>query len=94
MRIRNTPKYPDPQSMLNGDMVQIDRNIPIPTTQGGRHGNSKYPWLEMEVGDSFLFQSRTKQNAYSQVSVHNGKHAPKRWITRVTPEGSRCWRIA
>ena len=34
-------------------VVQIDKNIPIP--EGSESwGNTKYPWLEMGVGDSFF----------------------------------------
>jgi len=32
-------------------MIQIDKGIPIPPKKGA---NAKYPWKEMEVGDSIL----------------------------------------
>ena len=35
--------------------IQIDKNIPVPAETELR-GNTKYPWLEMGIGDSF-FQS-------------------------------------
>ena len=36
-------------------VIQIDKNIPVPAeTEVSR--NTRYPWLEMDIGDSF-FQS-------------------------------------
>jgi hypothetical protein len=89
MKIRDT-RQPDP---YHQHLVKVDKNIPIPAAKPG-HGNTRYPWRTMEVGDSFLFRSKTKQNSYSQVSVHNGKLHPKRFVTKTTPEGYRCWRVA
>ena len=36
-------------------VIQIDKNIPVPA-ETKVWGNTKYPWLEMGIGDSF-FQS-------------------------------------
>ena len=36
-------------------VIQIDKNIPVPA-ETEVSGNTKYPWLEMGIGDSF-FQS-------------------------------------
>jgi hypothetical protein len=36
-------------------VIQIDKNIPVPA-ETEVWGNTKYPWLEMGIGDSF-FQS-------------------------------------
>ena len=34
-------------------VIQIDKNIPVPAETELR-GNTKYPWLEMGIGDSFF----------------------------------------
>ena len=34
-------------------VIQIDKNIPVPAETEVR-GNTKYPWLEMDIGDSFF----------------------------------------
>ena len=34
-------------------VVKIDKNIPVPAETELR-GNTKYPWLEMGIGDSFF----------------------------------------
>jgi hypothetical protein len=72
-------------------MIEIDKNVPIPI---GKARRENYPFSKMEVGDSFLFASRSRQNAYQCVFHANARHAPKRFITRATEEGRhRCWRI-
>lgn len=40
--------------------IKIDKGVPIPTEV---HKNRKYPWYEMEVGDSFF-----AKNAYSTMA--------------------------
>ena len=34
-------------------VVQIDKNIPVPA-ETEVWGNTRYPWLEMDIGDSFF----------------------------------------
>jgi hypothetical protein len=48
----------------------------------------------MEIGDSFLFRSRSKQNAYSQSNRYSAMLSPKKFAIRSTPDGYRCWRVA
>ena len=33
--------------------IQIDKNIPVPD-ESELWGNARYPWLEMNIGDSFF----------------------------------------
>ena len=33
--------------------IQIDKNIPVPA-ETEVWGNTRYPWLEMDIGDSFF----------------------------------------
>lgn len=74
--------------------VKIDKGIPmIGSSRGGRP--SRYPWLEMEVGDSFLFPSDvSKANAYSAPHKASKVYAPRKFAGRTTPDGMRVWRIA
>ena len=39
--------------------MQIESNIPVPNP--GTGGNRKYPWRDMEVGDSFRVEPREGQ---------------------------------
>ena len=76
-------KYPD---------ITIDKDVPLPP-DGRRH--SKYPWSEMEVGDSFVAEREAKRGGL----LSSSKHWPKahdasiRWATRACADGHiRIWR--
>lgn len=74
--------------MASNDTVAIDKTIPLPRgkTQG------KYPWREMEVGDSFLFPA---EKAFPRQAARTaGQRLNRKFTVRKTDEGFRCWRIA
>lgn len=67
--------------------VKIEKGIPMPDTS--EHGNTKYPFHELEIGDSFLCNSRWSHQLCSDRS-RNGK----KFIARKQPDGRyRIWRI-
>lgn len=68
--------------------IQIDKNIPVPF-----HA-TKYPWMEMEVSDSFLLPAGKEKTAGSFATQANKRYAPRKFVVRKTEEGYRCWRIA
>ena len=71
---------------------KIDKNVPMPKGVRGP-GKTKYPWREMEIGDSFLLPAECKYP--DQFAGSPNKHmAPLRFAVRKTPEGYRLWRIA
>ena len=68
---------------------KIEKNVPIP--QG--YVSRKYPFKEMEVGDSFVVEeenyNRVRQAAYSYSHRHKIKLAVKRGL-----DGKfHCWRV-
>jgi hypothetical protein len=67
--------------------VRIDRGIPIPSAY-----KCKYPWKELEIGDSFLMDGAPRQvaNAVSRA----GRAYGRKFSTRKTREGVRVWRVA
>lgn len=70
--------------------IKIDKDAgPMPASKT----RGKYPWAAMDVGDSFLFPPSTNfaHEASRSASV---RFAPKKFVTRISPEGRRCWRIA
>jgi hypothetical protein len=73
-------------------MVQIDKNIPIPA-EDLRAVTTPYPWLEMEIGDSFLFRTNDLGNARLMCRRHStdGRVFDYR---RVSKTSIRCWRTA
>jgi len=74
-------------------VIPIDRNVPIPKYAGQRGSTEKYPWSQMDVGDSFVVgakRAKTVRGCY----VAAGKRLGRKFATRMTPEGLRVWRIA
>jgi hypothetical protein len=65
--------------------MKIEKNIPLPI---------KYPFAQMEVGDSFLLPEGMKRNAASVAAMRYGNPLGRRFTIRKTPEGFRCWRVA
>lgn len=59
-----------------------------------RHASTKYPFPDMDVGDSFAVP--TEQLALVRTaSYHWGKiNGGKKFSTRKYGDGYRCWRIA
>jgi len=68
--------------------VKIDKDVPIPT-----HITKipKYPWREMEIGDSFLLE--TKESGATFAGQASKRLHPKKSISRKTDEGYRVWRV-
>lgn len=76
--------------------VQIDKNIPMPDRLPGNAGNgrwSKYPFAEMEVGDSFLVTD-TPRNKISSAANQAYKRLGFKFKTGKVDDGIRVWRIA
>lgn len=67
------------------ELIKIDKGIPVPPDD---RCNVKYPWDKMEVGDSLIVKHA------SSAFYANKNYAPKRFITRKTPDGRRVWRVA
>lgn len=62
--------------------IKIDKGIPIPV------GKGRYPFQQMEIGDSFLTDSSSRQN------IHNCARVARVQIkTRATTDGLRVWRV-
>lgn len=68
-------------------MIQIDKNIPV---QKSKWQESKYPFNELEIGDSFL---TTSARISALATYYNSKNPKKKFITRRVEDGFRVWRI-
>lgn len=62
----------------------IEKGVPIP------NGRSRYPFKDMEVGDSVYIEGK----ASSKISGSFGILRPKRFIARNEKTGVRVWRVA
>ena len=65
-------------------MYVIDKNIPTPGKA------SKYPFSDMEIGDSFLAPAGTERTV--RAAAH--KYVGAKFVTRTVREGLRVWRSA
>jgi hypothetical protein len=81
-------------------MYKIEKGIPIPTHRGE---NSKYPFFEMDLNDSFEVQvgnttpekiAASIRNCYHNICRNNKDFKNKKFTIRVTSNTTvRCWRI-
>lgn len=69
-------------------MLQIERGVAMPTTR------SKYPFDDMEPGDSILFREKAQANSARISSMRFVRvHQPKwRFVMRKVEDGWRLWR--
>lgn len=71
----------------------IEKGVEIPkiTRVGSGGNNRKYPWNEMEIGDSFFVPGANARQfgTTSQASKRTGK----RFTMRTVEGGVRVWRI-
>lgn len=83
-------------------MFKIEKGIDIPPVDRKyKPRRSKYPWNEMEVGDSFVVKDykKTKLGFATPISglgntFMKSRGAAKRFSQRETSEGLRVWRVA
>lgn len=70
--------------------IQIDKGVPLPA--GGR--KPKYPFLLLEVGDSFLFPDGTPRSSAKVAASNHGKRHGVKLAIRAEGDRLRCWRTA
>ena len=70
--------------------VAIDSKVPIPDRIAG--DRSKYPWIEMNIGDSFFVPGRKIESFSGQV-VSASKRFGTKYTCRTEDNGVRVWRI-
>lgn len=72
---------------------KIDKGIPLPPpAKGGRNG--KYPWREMEVGDSFFMPGAARSGAPQYLAgQRTGFRFSSRGVIENGVKGRRIWRI-
>ena len=71
-------------------MLEIEKFVPIPD---GYSKKKKYPFAEMEVGDSILFAEHEMKAARSCSHAFGVRHSMK-FTTRLVDGGMRIWRIS
>ena len=76
--------------------IKIEKGIPIPGRRGG--ATVIYPWLELEIGESFFVPANGMPLHRVQQRLNPARHIRfgHKFISRQMPEedGVRVWRIA
>lgn len=65
-------------------MVKVESGISMP---------QRYPFKDMQVGDSFLLPPGVKRTAVNVAALRYGRKHGMKFTIRKVPEGFRCWRI-
>lgn len=72
-------------------MVQIDKNIPFP-----EQSMLKYPYRDLEVGDSFPFPKGKTNSVYANSNIWGKQQSPVRKFKvrkNFTETEARLWRV-
>jgi hypothetical protein len=71
--------------------IKIEKGIPLPGRNIGRPHAYKYPFREMQIGDSFAVAS-TKEGYHA--ASYGKRISGFTFACRTTANGARVWRIA
>jgi len=77
-------------------MIKIDKGVPLSAIAGKNGRPPIYPWLEMEIGDSFFVADKTAVQISAVVSQAKKRYFVDLTIRTVTENGVtgvRVWRI-
>jgi hypothetical protein len=74
--------------------IPIDKGIPMPPALPAGRPGARYPWVQMQAGDSFLYPPGTKKKTAQSTAYVVGKKLGFSFVVRDTSEGLRCWRSA
>lgn len=75
-------------------MIKIEKNVPIPNKRGSGR-KAKYPFSEMQIGDSFFTDNILPRALYQAAKLWNKRSGKDyRWKAYKEGEfGARIWRI-
>jgi hypothetical protein len=85
-KVFNLPTIPS----MNG-MIIVEKRMKVPPPN--RKGATKYPWAQMEVGDSFFAPGKTTTTLH-QAARNFAIKTGWRFTCRKEEGGARIWRIA
>ena len=71
---------------------KIEKGFPIPLPC--KRGKAKYPWRELEVGDSFFVAGAKSVIIASSANGFAARHPGLNFVCRQVEGGVRVWRIA
>lgn len=71
---------------------KIEDDYEIPAERQRRARRSKYPWVELDIGQSFMVKDALLRSM-SSTACHAGKRLGKKFIVRTVDGGVRVWRF-
>lgn len=78
--------------LVGGAEIKIEKGVPVPPRRT-RKGISKYPFRQMEVGDSFLMPDYTVVRAWGILGPY-AKRLGQKYTVRTVEGGARVWRVS
>lgn len=72
---------------------KIEHNVPLPTGRFKRPESSKYPFYDMEIGDSFAISSDKQAKVATIVTNLHNTGDMRFTVRRVSMDKARVWRI-
>lgn len=72
-------------------MFNIEKNVPIPERKVRK--GQKYPFADMQVGDSFTFTKDDYPRVSSAMRTYAWKSESRQFTIRRVDDGFRCWRL-
>jgi len=81
-----------PKLTVVSDEIKIERGIPMPAK---RNGLPKYPWRELEVGDSFFFATDSTPEIANlrALASTSSRRMDRKFMARKVDGGIRIWRV-
>lgn len=75
---------------------KIDKGVKVPENCRGRGQPSKYPFAEMEIGDSVFFADEARGTMSKPVLAarQHANYHDKKMAARKEGNGVRIWRVA
>jgi hypothetical protein len=76
---------------MTSSEIKIDKNVPMPQEAA----RAKYPWKQMEIGDSFFVPANGKSTRYRRNCLQSNAHGqvPRKFAVRLEEGGVRVWRV-
>ena len=75
-------------------MFEIEKNVPRAGYTGGMGAPAKYPWLEMNVGESFFVPNVTVYKMSPSAAGFSRRHPGFKFTCRGVEGGVRVWRVS
>ena len=72
---------------------KVEKNVPLPGNAGKGGAYARYPWKQMQIGDSLFVEGFTAAQFSGRVSYAR-KSLGLQFISRTVDGGCRVWRVA